>query len=178
MVILLRGSMVVVVGALLLALPVMSGALPALFYNGSTLYKLDCSASNPSGAPACRNVPYVTDISYKFGEAPYDSKVFTDADINVNRGVWIRVPNNYSVLYKNMDGNLTAPVNAIVCYNIPVLQRDDVNQPMTNANKYVTETSAARDDLQFCVEAVVQDCPFDSTAGKNVCPAAPYQKLP
>ena len=183
MVTVLRASMVVVIGALLLALPVMSGAIPAIFNNGTTVYLVDCTVSNPNGAPACKNVPYQVDISYKFGSNAKSTQqcpggVCTDANINVNRGIWLHVPNNYSVK-STLKGYLPSSVetNALVCWNIPELQRSVANQAMTNDNVFVNETSHAQQQLQFCIPGFVQDCPLDST-GKAVCPKSPFVTNP
>ena len=181
MVIVLRASMVVIIGALLLALPVMSGALPPAFFNGTTVYFVDCTVSNPNGAPDCKNVPYQADISYKFGPNAKSTQqcpggVCTDANININKGVWLHVPNNFSV--KNGPaGWVTAESNAIVCWNIPELQRAIAAQAMTNDNVFIEETSHAQQQLQFCIPGHVQDCPLDST-GKHVCPTPPFTKAP
>ena len=181
MLIVIRGTMVVLIGALLLALPVMSGALPPAFFNGTTVYKADCTASNPNGAPACPNVPYQADISYKFGPnskstANCPGGVCTDADININRGVFIHVPNNFSVKSGLQGWISPADRNVIVCYNIPLAQRDLVNQVIDIKNKYITHQATATEDQQFCVYGNLQDCPDFAT--KGTCPAPKLNPLP
>ena len=64
--------------------------------------------------------------------------------------------------------------NAIVCWNIPEMQRSVAAQPMTNDNVFVEETSHAQQQLQFCIPGFVQDCPFDTALGRNVCPKSPF----
>ena len=167
MVTFIRGSIVVIVGALLLALPMVSGAVLVRFHNQTyTCYQADCSASNPNGAPACKNVPNNVDISYII------SKTYTDADINVNRAVELCVPSNVSI-NKVYD---TTGANSWACYNIPELQRTDANQPASVQTIYNTETTAARVQREICFPANTVNCPLNSS-GTPVCPPAP-SKLP
>jgi hypothetical protein len=166
MVTFIRGSIVVVVGALLLALPMVSGAVLVRFHNQTyTCYQVNCSDSNPNGEPACKNVPNEADISYIIG-----AKTLTDTDISINRAVEICVPSNVSV-QKTLFNTTGWTWNSWACYNIPELQRTDVNQPLSVQTIYNKETTDARVQREVCFPAVTQDCPDFFT--KGTCPTPP-----